>query len=517
MIDLTVLTSDEIQYICEVIPHQVKIDYFTHHPKEFQRIYPGFRAKSVSEADATRLFVSNACTNSRIAHFVESVVDRWMSEIRESQNNEIASGKSSLPALVTTLPQSYFSRNPELYFKLSGEEFQSGEIEIISAAISAVMDAKSESDAETQERDATISSQKAELNSAIQTLNRSENKNEKLRALINTQMDNYDEKALAQKVRYDKMVDELEEKIETSEATLMELRKELEATRANHARLEERIRDEYERAIKERAIKEDEEQMPLRPVDISLFEEYLNYNFENIGVQEWIRSLLIQHLSKILFNGKPIIINKATWSMLAKCIANTITGEQRIKKAVFPESETLNNVLVSGRIVCLDNYIGNSNETELLPIVEKHRNRIIFLTVAYERSLHYVSDEFLCYCNYLNINRIAAFSAVKTLNEDSSTIDEAEYESSSGSIDQRSALILREILNDLEYPCPMVEQLCAEVSSSDDLDRILLFSVLPYSKDVRCVNPYNASARLQKHVTDDRRGSLRGIYEDWFS
>jgi hypothetical protein len=68
----------------------------------------------------------------------------------------------------------------------------------------------------------------------------------------------------------------------------------------------------------------------------------------------------------------------------------------------------------------LDNFIGNCNETELLPLFDNYRDKVIFLTVAYDRTIYYVSREFLRYCHYLNLNRIAALSINAELTEDPS-------------------------------------------------------------------------------------------------
>jgi hypothetical protein len=101
------------------------------------------------------------------------------------------------------------------------------------------------------------------------------------------------------------------------------------------------------------------------------------------------------------------------------------------------------------RIVCLDNFIGNYNETILLTICDKHRDKIIFLTVAYDRTLCYVPEEFLKYCYYINLNRIEAFSGNQNLTEDPSTIDETDVSNPIITPDARWSPLLKELLSEL--------------------------------------------------------------------
>lgn len=94
--------------------------------------------------------------------------------------------------------------------------------------------------------------------------------------------------------------------------------------------------------------------------------------------------------------------------------------------ADISECEIDDFLSAKNRIVCLDNFIGNFNETILLTICDHHKDKIIFLTMFYDRTLYYVPQEILKYCHYLNLNRIEAFTYDHKLTEDPSFLDEVE-------------------------------------------------------------------------------------------
>ncbi|MPN07836.1 hypothetical protein SDC9_155108 [bioreactor metagenome] len=172
---------------------------------------------------------------------------------------------------------------------------------------------------------------------------------------------------------------------------------------------------------------------------------------------------------------------------------------------------------MDGRVVCLDNFIGNFNETELLPLFDKHRNKIIFLTVAYDRTLHFIPDEFLKYCHYLNLNRIEALSINAELTEDPSTVEEIEGVSQRVNPDSRYSLLLSEILSEFGIGQSLVVYKSAYISNEQDLCRTLVFDILPYCIDVLQVAPYNASERFIKYAGDAGRCPYKNLIKGWFA
>lgn len=81
----------------------------------------------------------------------------------------------------------------------------------------------------------------------------------------------------------------------------------------------------------------------------------------------------------------------------------------------------------SDRVVCLDGFIGNCNEIEMIPLLEQFRNRIIFVTYMYDRTLKYVPAEILTYFHYLNVDEIKPLIRIKDVTEDPSDIHERAY------------------------------------------------------------------------------------------
>ena len=158
-----------------------------------------------------------------------------------------------------------------------------------------------------------------------------------------------------------------------------------------------------------------------------------------------------------------------------------------------------------------------SNETELLPLFDKHRDKVIFLTVAYDRTLHYVSGEFLRYCQYLNLNRISALSTHAELTEDPSTVVEVEFQPQGICHYSRYSNILREMLGEFDFLQSMIEQKCTAISDEQDLCRTLAFDVLPYCVDVLQVAPYNTSERLLKYAGDAGKCPYKNLFKRWFT
>jgi hypothetical protein len=261
---------------------------------------------------------------------------------------------------------------------------------------------------------------------------------------------------------------------------------------------------------------------PRCPSDIEEFKDYFGYNLENIGVSKNSEyySLLKEHMSKILFKGIPVVVNRSVGTTLIKCFANALIGQSNVKTLAFSKDlsiEEIDSFLSSaGRIICLDNFIGNCNETELIPLFDNHRDKVIFLTVAYDRTIHYVSGEFLRYCQYINLNRITALSAYAELTEDPSTVEEVEFEPQGIFQDNRYSSLLRDMLGEFGFLQSLVEQKCTAISNEQDLCRVLAFDVLPYCVDVLQIAPYNTSERLIKYAGDAGRCSYKNLFKGWF-
>lgn len=231
--------------------------------------------------------------------------------------------------------------------------------------------------------------------------------------------------------------------------------------------------------------------------------------------------LLKDYLSEILFQGKPIIISRAIGMTLMKCIANTLVGSANVITLSFESdiSEQQIDMFLSAknRILCLDNFIGNYNETTLVTICDKYRDKIIFLTVSYDRTLCYVPEEFLKYCNYINLNRIKAFTHGHALTEDPSIIEEIEASYPLIDPDARWSLFLKEMLDEFGVSSTLSTYKSSLISDEASMCCILAFDILPFCADVLNIPPFSVSERLNKYAGDKGRCLYKELFRGWFA
>lgn len=523
---LSQLTEDEIRYICLVTPYQKTINYFSKKPNEFAKIYPGFRVKTITKDVASKLlfdFISRPF----ISYFIEKNISDWLSQIQEYHNNRIEAGDSKDIAFLNTLPSCFFSENVGLYFKLINEEHSEEYIALMRAAIKSTKEATDEKVRLSKElkcRDSDIYNLNTELSSVKLDLDRTKIKlNRKLLESDTLKIKQTElEKLRITASMYKQKIESLENQIITYVEAIKDLRIELDEREHRNNQLEEQILEELERLRTNKENKEELIKTLKCPSDMDEFKDYLSFNLKNIGVlDEAYCNLLNAHLSKILFQGIPILVNRSTGINIMNCVANTLIGQITIKTLVFNKSisiEEVDNFLsLDGRILCLDNFIGNFNEVELLPLFAKHRDKIVFLTVAYDRTLRYVSREFLRYCHYLNVNRIKALTINTALTEDPSTIMEVDFEPQWTVTEKWYSKLLREVLREFGYPQGLIEQKCAAIVDEQDLCRMLAFDVLPYCADVLQIAPYNTSERLLKYAGETGRCSYKKMFMEWFA
>lgn len=521
------LTDDDIRYICSVVPYQDTIAYFTKYPKQFAKIRPGFRVKAISKTEATKLLF-NFSNKPFIANFIEKHISDWIAQIETSCIKRTEDGDSKDTALLKTLPLSFFAENVGLYFKLISEEHSKEYIALMNSALKSIKKTSDKQDRLNEElsnKDSEIKKLNAKIHLESTELSKTKDKlTNRLSQIndLNTQISQLNQLQIASK-KDEQKINSLNSKIKTYEERIKNLQIELEERIINNKQLEEKVKVEFE---KQQAVKATDilsETMVMCPSDIEEFKDYLGYNIENIGLSsaEECFPILKVHLSKILFQGIPIIVNRLTGVNIMKCVSNALIGKQTINVLVFRQGTSIEEVSrfldEDGRIVCLDNFIGNFNETELLPLFEKHREKTIFLTIAYERTLHYISEEFLRYCQYLNVNRIKAFTLNTRLTEEPSTLNEVQREPQWINKDNRYIHILRLVLKELGFMQSLIDQKCARVCDEQDLCCLLAFDILPYFSDVLHKSPYNISEHLIKYAGSSGRCSHKSLLMEWFA
>ena len=129
------LTEEDIRYVCSAIPYQETTSYFKRYPKEFAKLRPGFRVKSL-----TKEMVSRTLYEFRTRDFVSSYlikhIDRWIKEIDEELAKAKEEGLNQDAAYINVLSHSYFAENVALFFKIKEEEKSEDYLKVLSSAVS---------------------------------------------------------------------------------------------------------------------------------------------------------------------------------------------------------------------------------------------------------------------------------------------------------------------------------------------------------------------------------------------
>ena len=113
------LTKEEKSILCGIITGKKFKELFKRNEQEFSRIRKGFRAKSLTEQQALSIAISNI-DKPFIATWVNTMVERWLKEIQKNIAKLEGEGLSHSAALATTMLDSFFVNNVELYFELIG-------------------------------------------------------------------------------------------------------------------------------------------------------------------------------------------------------------------------------------------------------------------------------------------------------------------------------------------------------------------------------------------------------------
>jgi len=430
------------------------------------------------------------------------------------------------------LPFCFFSENINLLFKLIKEEYSAEYVSILDAAVKIIKEnddncAKLEKEIESKKVEIEKTQNKLEvlkvdlvkaknsLNKYLTEVKVLKQNNANLEKLKTTINENQNE------------IKKLKTIIQEREKTIKKIKSELSENKHNRQKMEIHTRPEL--SIKQET-KNNEQKVvnkPKCPIDLNDFKDQLGYNFIEIGIpsNSVYFSLLKEHLSNILFQGIPILINRNSGMTLIRCISNTLTGTNKVNTLPFNKEFSILMIdeflSTNGRIVCLDNFIGNYNESELITLFDNHMDKIIFITVAYDRTVNFVPNEFLFYCHYLNLNRINALLTNKEIREDPEPYiikeDEVSPQKNTNNNDYSSRLRLREMFSELGICKNLLEKKCALISNERDLCRVLAFDILPYCIDVLQINPYNTSERFVKYAGDTGKCQYKDLFKEWFA
>ena len=534
------LTQDELKYICKTIPFSAATGYFRRYPKEFTKIRPGFRVKSLTEEMVTKLLYDFR-SREFIGNFITKTVNQWIKEIDEELEKILQEGKTHEAAYIEVLSRSFFVDNIPLYYKIIGEEkteeylavmgeavlYQADKNKNNHAEIEQIKKKEAESDkrieelnqkiAEGEKKTDRLSKKVMDLNSILERkdaiIDDEKKKNDEMSITIAslekklTKAEEEDTKKAEEFVKktallinesekYEKQIDELKSLLEDANNTINEyhqtivsskdgkdalsaankvlesqvsdlktkiheLEEEIITFKTDKNESEEKVNrlqndkaaiDSYNKELQQtiRDLKEtletendstmntdlydknDEsllQMTPFCPEDMDDFEEYFLYNFENIGICETDEgaSSLIEYIKQIVFDGIPLLIKRGPGINLANCLVNTICGHSSAQIYSYKNGIQLSDVDImlgtsKERIVCLDGFVGNCNEIELLAILGKHRNKIIILTYMYDKTLKYIPSEILSSVWFISMDKFSAIMQIKDITEDASEI-----------------------------------------------------------------------------------------------
>lgn len=524
------LTEEELEYICSVIPYADVVKYFNTYPKEFGKIRPGFRPKSIKKGE-TAHFLFNNHEKLFINKFLEKTIEQWLCQIEERLKHYMDEGECFEFSCLHILPNSPFADNVALYLKLSEKEYSADYVKIMSTAVSFVK-ASSHNNQENDKLKEMLEAERLQLNDMIdnqgnsirQITKKSRDKDIEIAKLKN---DLILAKESIEKCTYElesknKQIDKLEKELKFLQCNAKEINAELSCANEEKNLLSDKLRIQIEQEQFYLNNVFTEFTRPKHPCNNDEFEEFFEFNLNALGINNTISgwNLLIAHLDSILFCGKPILIKNSAGMNLARCVANTLYGKKNIE--ILKYSSDLTNVDISKflynseRVVCFEGFIGNYNELELLSVFNYVRNKIVFITFDFEGTLRYISEEILSAFNYLNLNRIGQFSTIQDFEEDPSIIEECEFDMIMHIEDSRFKKICKEILAECGVKKCIVESLCAHVNSEQDLCRMLAFVFLPYISDVMDRRPYNCSKRLQKYAGELGKCPEKELMIRWF-
>lgn len=269
---------------------------------------------------------------------------------------------------------------------------------------------------------------------------------------------------------------------------------------------------------------DNEKKMPLHPENMDDFIEYFSYNLENLGLDQNEDGVIdfLNYIKKILFQGIPLLIKRGPGINIANSLANTLYGVPLAAHMLYKKGlgvkeveEFLENT--ADRVVCLDGFIGNCNVLELIPVLEQHRNKIIILTYMFEKTLTFVPHEILSYVYFINLDMFSSILRIKDITEEPTEIKEKAYENKEYT---RTNTRLKKIFQEIACECGIelstALTMADMIEDENQLNEILMFTLLPYVSKVFGKNSYNSSKRLQRYAGESGVSLKKDIIMRWF-
>ena len=140
------LTKEELKYVCDAIPYQETVTYFRKYPKEFTKLRPGFRVKSLNEDMVARILYEFR-TREFISSYLVRHIDNWIKQIEEELIRVKERGLNQEAAYIDVLSRSFFADNVALFFKIKEIEKSEEYLMVLSSAICFESEHKKEEEA----------------------------------------------------------------------------------------------------------------------------------------------------------------------------------------------------------------------------------------------------------------------------------------------------------------------------------------------------------------------------------
>jgi hypothetical protein len=542
------LSEEDLSFIYDNFPLEGAYKEFKKNIKGFHKVFPGLRPDS-EVLNKNRQLLFSKKDEPFISNVFEKLIGSCLEKIKIEREKLIQEGLDEEISLSHALVISDLADKTDIYFKLTEAKYSDDFKKLIQGTVKELQknnEIVACKDTEIRAKDEKLTSaqralekkniayekikkqldnQKNDNKKQLQNINKVINENkDNLRVMavdynnlsVKVQNLHHINKVLEKKIRKIELLNQTEEDLSDNIEKIDKLKLTTENLLNQIERLERKQKDATI-IIKNNKV--------VRPKDMDGFHKNLYDNLKVLGIQDdddiKYMFLLREHLPQILFTGVPIIVNRTSGNILLRCVSNSLLGKIDVNVLPFTNALSVDDIdeylLYSGRVVCLDNFLGNFNEITLIPLFERHKGHIIFLTYSYDRTLNYVSEEFLRYTNYLNISRIRHINFESGITIQSPPVEECEFQVSLPDKDPFYSDYLKEILTDFGYPKILIEHKCSLVTNETDLLRILAFDVLPYCSDVLQISPFNASDRFLKFIKVNSNSPSKILLKKWFA
>lgn len=550
------LSEDEIKMVCSIYPPKELVNGFRKCSKDFSALMPGHRPQAVQCEAGRKLLVNNP--RSRLtAKMVEVLLSVWVPQVTKAIEQYSDNTPKDI-AYILAFSKVGFVDIAQVYFHLVGEEIDDKQIYAIIQGTKAleidrkettskeeILAVQSELAVEKEKHANDISAKDHIISNQSITLERLNNeleeqkrqidallserkKNEGLQQQLDLTNQALDE-AIAKKNELEALIATLQDKIENLQSECnsakekahsaieekADILSQLSLCKEKLSKIENRIA-----LLKSKTYLSNQEE--LKPCNMDDFIEYFQYNLNSIGIDsssDYTR-IFIRYLIDILFQNKPILCNRTVGIAIASCVANTICGSSAPLVIPYSKEITSDDLLsllsTDERVVILDSFFGNYNETELLSVLSSVKRKIVFATVTYDHTVAYLPQEILFYCNYLNVDNIGAFLTSSCTTEDPSEIPEELTIPTFVEPKPKCKKLCKEIVIQLEYEEAYAEYISTQMTSEDKLIAYLAYSILPYYSVVNKVSPYLKSERLEKYAGSLGTCPHKDLLMRWF-